>query len=154
MRAITVGIRALGQWASGLSRPTLLDVDGLGAGAISPEDEVQRSGAAGLFDDGRRTGIAEERIHGSVSGVRQPAQGVAGAEQDTGGATMRTEQGSLVQACDPTGATHGKIISGSRLAQAQASMEQRGVIRLRVIRSLGDEDDGIDGRGIQAHLGQ
>ena len=31
-------------------------------------------------------------------------------------------------------------------------MQERSVIGLGVIRSLGDEDDGIDGRGIESHL--
>ena len=57
-----------------------------------------------------------------------------------------------MQAGDPARATHGKIISRGGLAQAETAVEERGIIRLRMIRSLGDEDDGIDGRGIQAHL--
>ena len=65
---------------------------------------------------------------------------------------MRTEQGSLVQAGDPAGAAHGKIVSGCRLAQAKTPVKQRGIIRLRMVWGLGDENDGIDGRGIQAHL--
>ena len=111
MRAITVGIRALGQWPSGLASSTLLDDDGLGPGTICPEDEVQRGGTSRLLDDGRRTGIAEERVHGTIARIRQTAQRVASAEQDTRCAPMRTEQGSLVQAGDPARASHGEIVS-------------------------------------------
>ena len=33
-------------------------------------------------------------------------------------------------------------------------MQERSIVGLRVIRRLGDEDDGVDGRGIQPHLDQ
>jgi len=149
---IALGVRVLIERTGGLTRPALLHDDGFSTRAIGPEDEVQRRGTSGFFHDGSRSGIAEQRIGRTISRIRQSAERIPGTEQNAGGATMRTEQGSLVQAGDPAGAAHGKIISGSRLAQAETPVQKRGIIRLRMVRGLGDEDDGIDGRGIQAHL--
>ena len=71
--------------------PTLPDDDGFGAGPISSENEVQRRGTAGLLDEGRRTGVTEERIGRAVAGIRESAERIARAEQHARGAAMRTE---------------------------------------------------------------
>ena len=53
-----------------------------------------------------------------------------------------------MQAIDPTGTSHGKIIGRGGLAQAEATMQQRSVIGLRMIRGLGDEDERVERGGI------
>ena len=59
-----------------------------------------------------------------------------------------------MQASDPTGTAHRKVIGRGRFAQAETTVQQRSIVWLRMIGCLGDEDDRIDRSGIQAHLGE
>jgi len=154
MTTVTLIVFRLVQRPIGLTRSALPHDDGFGSGAIGAEDEMPRRGPAGLFDDRRRAGVSEQRVGRTVAGIRQPAERIPRAQEHAGGPAMGAEQGGLVQAIDPTGTTEREIVSRCGFAQAQPSVQQRGVIGLRMIRGLGDEDDGVDGSSVGAHFGE
>ena len=109
---------------------------------------------AGALDEGRGTGVAEDGVDGTVRRMGEAAEGVAGAEKHAGGAAMRAKEGRLMEAVDPAGASVGKVEGHRGLGQAEAAVQEGGVVGLRMVRGLGDEDDGVDGRRIDVQGGK
>ena len=64
---------------------------------------MPRGRAPGLFYDGRRTGIPEERIGRTVARIRESAERIARAQEHARSTAVSAEQGSLMQAIDPAG---------------------------------------------------
>jgi hypothetical protein len=89
-------VRSLGEIAGWLTCPTLLDDDGLGAGAIRAEYEMPRGGATGLLNERRRASITEERVGRTVTRIRESAKSITRAQEDARGTAMSAKQGGLV----------------------------------------------------------
>jgi hypothetical protein len=89
-------VRSFVQRATGLTRPTLLDDDGLGPGAICSKYEMPRGGATGLLNERRRASITEERVGRTVTRIRESAKSITRAQEDARGTAMSAKQGGLV----------------------------------------------------------